>query len=677
MKPLSSIRKFFAQGYGNMASWWTNWQTPGGDRDFIKKYNGYVYACVSAIAEDVAMIKFQVFRKQEDGTLVENPSTSLLKVLDNPNPLMSKYQLIEMTQTHIELTGESFWYSEIGEETKKPKSFYLLPPDRIAVAVDTEAELPRIKGYVFTKADGTKIPLEPEEVTHFKLPNPWDPFRGYGTVEAALLYIQTEQYGAEFTRNYIYNNAMPAGIVSVKGTIDSDEFASVKRQWKQEYGRVSSAGKTAFVRDMDIDFTKVGTTLGEAALKEIKDMSRDDIMTMFRVSKPILGIFEDVNLASAKTAQYVFMSRVIDPKMARIADTLQFVLDRWNTPTSKYVMGYESPVPEDIEDKIKIYQAGINSWLTVDEVRKLEGLEPVDGGSVIRQPLNLIPIGTPPSDTQKSNKILVHRTIKKAIAKPMNLEYQAKENFRQELMSNQEAWAKRYQTEISKLADAQLKQILANISQERAKKLTKKSFDGFMFDDDKADANFISALTPLEYELIKEQGALALMVAGADDLEFQLNEAVKKSVNERIGRMARNFNDETKNALVKELTDSVKEGESIAQVKKRIESVYKDAKGYRAERVARTETLYASNAAAKEGYLQTGYVTKLEWFTNPGACQFCQELHGKVISISQNFVNQGETVDGKDGGTYLADYDNVGHPPLHPNCTCTELPVRE
>lgn len=683
MHPIQAIKKFFATGYGGgMSGWINSWRNPGQDRNFLKKYNGYVYACVSAIAEDVAMIDFEVYRKLQDGSLQDVPNHPLLKILDNPNPLMSKYQLIEMTQTHIELTGEAFWYSEIGEVTGKPKSFYLLPPDRMSVAVDTTAELPTIAGYVFEKENGTKVPLDPNEVTHFKTPNPWNQFRGYGTVEAAMLYIQTEKFGSEFTRNYIYNNAMPAGIVSVKGSIDKPAFDEVKRQWKQEYGTLDKAGKTAFVKGLDIEFTKVGTTLGDAALKEIKDMSRDDIMTMFRVSKPILGIFEDVNLASAKTAQYVFTSRVIDPKMMRMVDTLQFVLNRWNTSNLEYVMGYESPVPEDTDEKIKLYEAGLNNWLTVNEIRKEEGYDPVDGGDQIRQALNIVPIGGSPAPASTGKgighgKITIRRTIRRTVAKTQDLQYQAKENFRQELMGNQEAYAKRFNTEVDKLLDAQLKAILKNLEVHGEKAIKTKAYDEFTPDADQANAEFVKHLTPIEYELMKEQGAIALALAGASELEFQLNEAVRKDVAERITRMATGFNDDTRDALIKSITEGMANNESFAQLKKRIETVYTQAKGYRAERIARTETLNASNAAAQEGYAQTGYITKVEWFTNPGACEFCRAMDGKVVGIKENFINLGDSVEGKEGGTYSVDYAAVNYPPLHPNCTCTLLPVRE
>lgn len=690
MHPLKTFKKFFDTATAATGTFFNRWTNPGADRDFLHRYQGYVYACVSAIAEDVAMIQFKVYSKQPDGSLKDVANHPLLTVLDNPNPLMSKYQLIELTSTHIELCGEAFWYSEIGQDTQRPKSFYLLPPDRMQVAIDTTTELPTVAGYIFTKYNGTRVPFDPEEITHFKMPNPWDPYRGYGTVEAALVYIQTEKFSSEYTRNYIFNNAMPAGIVSLKGSVGATEFEAVKKQWKQEYGTIDKAGKTAFIQGADITFTQIGTSLGDSALKEIKDMSRDDIMTMFRVSKPILGIFEDVNLASAKTAQYVFMSRVIDPKMMRMVDTLQFVLNRWNIGTQVLVMGYVSPVPEDVDDKIKIYQAGENQWLTINEIRKQEGLEPVDGGNVIRQPLNLIPIGNEPAPAQvATGKTIIRRTVRHTtvsatpVPKKKDLnsrEYQAKENFRLELMKNQEAWEKKWHTTLVKLVKDQQKKVLDNLKEHEI-----KAFDEYKFDLDAAVKTFMDALIPIASELYTQQGQLAMaQILGEQNtethnqLEFQMTQTITNEISSRVKRMAVNYNQATLDGITSSLTEGFAANESKADITSRIDDVFGEAKGYRSERVARTETLDASNAATKQGYAQTGYVTKIEWFANPDCCPICDELDGSVIGIENDtFAPLGTTLEGSDGSTQEVNYTSIDYPPAHPNCRCTVLPVDE
>lgn len=99
---------------------------------------------------------------------------------------------------------------------------------------------------------------------------------------------------------------------------------------------------------------------------------------------------------------------------------------------------------------------------------------------------------------------------------------------------------------------------------------------------------------------------------------------------------------------------------------------------YRKEMIARTETIRASNQGQIAQYKEWGVVQK-EWFASPDACEFCLDMHGKIIGVSEPYFRQGdsmELVDEDDNPIVLSlDYEDVDGPPLHPNCRCVVLPV--
>src|SRR4051812_34250107 len=101
-------------------SFFTQWFNPNnaiGELQQLEKYTGITYACISAIAEDVARVKFTINKLQADGTLVPLQTHPFLALLKNPNPTQSDYEFWEMIQTHIELTGEAFIYVPKGART--------------------------------------------------------------------------------------------------------------------------------------------------------------------------------------------------------------------------------------------------------------------------------------------------------------------------------------------------------------------------------------------------------------------------------------------------------------------------------------------------------------------------------------------------------------------------------
>jgi hypothetical protein len=134
------------------------------------------------------------------------------------------------------------------------------------------------------------------------------------------------------------------------------------------------------------------------------------------------------------------------------------------------------------------------------------------------------------------------------------------------------------------------------------------------------------------------------------------------------------YNTDTLKALETTITEGQKNGESLAKIKKRVEQTYSDAKGYRAERIARTESLRASNGTAEMVYKQNGY-SQVEWFINPGACEFCRTYAGQTKSIGTSFTNIGDVITAESGSTMRIEYDNIDTPPLHPNCTCSLIPT--
>jgi len=558
MSLLQGIKQKFFKNFGT-STFFQNYLTPSSWRrsEYLEQYEGIVHTCISAIAQRTAMIDFFAEKTNADGTELTTKNHELLRLLRNPNDHLSKYQLIEMTVTHLRLTGEAYWYFELGAVTRKPKTIFMLRPDKMTPIVDDSDD---IVGWIFTAENGKKVPLEADEVLQFKYPDPKDPKRGIGTVQAAMIYIQTETYASKWTRNFLFNNARPNGVLALDAKVDAAEFQKIKRQWQEEYGSIENAGKTAIIRGAQATFTQVGMGLGDIALKELKNLTRDDIMTMFRVSKPILGIFEDVNLASAKTAHYVFMKEIIDPEMYRIVDTLNNeLIERYG---DGYQIGYESPVPEDQAEKIEYYKAGIDVWLTTNDIRSAEGLDEMDGGGVIYKPINLVPIGEEPEQQAQAKHVVL-----KIKTKEFKIEAEQKEMFRIEVYKRQERWQKNMYYLMRKLLNDQMKGILARINGQK-----KKAFEDWLFDDAAEQKAFTEKMTPLLLELMKEQGQSAFDLLGQEG-DFVITEKIKEYVAARTDKFVPEYLTNVKSDLVATLTEGVNAGENIRDLKKRIEKV--------------------------------------------------------------------------------------------------------
>ena len=134
-----------------------------------------------------------------------------------------------------------------------------------------------------------------------------------------------------------------------------------------------------------------------------------------------------------------------------------------------------------------------------------------------------------------------------------------------------------------------------------------------------------------------------------------LNQTGSEWLRSRIGWAAEQTTEETANRLAQALGDGFDAGESINQIAERVKQVFTEASDYRAQMIARTEVMGASNQGNVLGYKEMG-VSQVEWLTarDERTCEICDPMDGDVENIESA-------------------------PPLpastHPNCRCLWIPV--
>lgn len=138
-------------------------------------------------------------------------------------------------------------------------------------------------------------------------------------------------------------------------------------------------------------------------------------------------------------------------------------------------------------------------------------------------------------------------------------------------------------------------------------------------------------------------------------------------------RIAGDVHETTREALRQTLTEGVLAGESVDDLAVRVEDVFDAADTVRAERIARTEVVGASNWATRAAQKASGVVKKRAWVaTRDGRARESHlDLDGKEAGIDEPFKfvsgdHSGDSVD-YPGGSGIASEDV--------NCRCTTLAV--
>lgn len=681
-------------------------QMTGTDAKSLKKleaYKGIVQGCVGLIGEAAGGMYEPIVYKREGDQLVAKPH-EFLDLLRRPSgknlkaESFSQFDLFEATASFLALQGDCYWYMALGEYSGRPREIIILRPDKVGIDVDDNGD---VTGYFIRRSQGKPIPLEVNEVLHFKQFNPKDPYRGKGTVESGDDYIATDELTSKFTRNFFDNNAGLSGILEIKGEVTRNAFQKFVRAWRSKYEGVDSAGKVAIIRASEAAFTKVGLGLDEIDMSSLRKMTQDDVAMMFRVPLPLLGKLSDgtgLGRGNIETLEYIFLKWNINNKFKKFDAIIDFALERYYGDAD-LIVKHANIIPDDKEFELNKRDKAVDRWLSRNEIRNEDGLDEAAGGEKLRAPLSSLPIDEELGGGSGSSKSIIlklklkqHTEASASSETPeqsddtkkkdsdstqinnTTLNTEQKETFRLRLMRNQSSYERAYKSKMKPILQEQRKEALVNL-EAHASSLS-KDVQQKLFDDAAYDKLLLDSLSPVLTDLGKEQGALALIFAGDEDDEFILNARYEKYVKARTLKMAQNFNDETLTRLNKTLAEGIQAGENLDKLRKRVDAVYDKTERYRTLRVARTETLNASNEATNEAYRQTGYVTGKEWYVNPDACDLCTPFEGKTIGLDDTYVKQGESFEDAAGEMHENTYDDVDSPPLHPNCRCTILPVR-
>ena len=730
--------------------------------EYLKAYTNYAYTAISAISHQVGSIELALFKKTtvkgipETKRIFEHEVLSLLHFV---NPLTTFFDQIEATQTYLELTGEAFWV--LLKHGKTPQEIWLVRPDWMKIVPDKKDIIKEYiyhPGGVFT--DKVKIPRE--NVIHFKYFNPLNPFRGKGSVQAAALPLDIHTFAQEYNRNFFFNSALPGLVFTSDKRLNEKVIKQFLNQWQTSYGGRSKSNKIAFVGGgMKMEKATIGAK--EMDFLEQQRMMRDDILAVFQVPKSILGLTEDVNRANAEATNRAFMERVITPRMIKLVGALNEFLLPMYPDSANLFFDFTDPAPEDTELKLKKYaNARRFTWMTPNEIRVEENLDPVDGGDDLFAPLaggisqggdeesgeeedqegetvldrfrlrrkgkkvkpsakrkpgsGIKPkpykhmMSVPPKrieelDREKLQKELT-ADLTEMIGKMVSIQNGEKEDkvgideedtgspkFRgTDSLFNEEgkdAYWKAFIEQVTKredeikdrvteLFDDQEKMILDRLSQVKLwrKDLRKGKESSVLPSVEVLSRTWIPTLIPIIRDILIEQGGFVLDFLGTPGDIDLLTETSIKFLRVHGAELITSINETTREELKVTLAEGFTSGESVPQLRIRVQDVFRQATKNRADMIARTESLRASNFATVEAYKQSGVVEAKEWLTERDnrVCPWCLAMDGKVIGLSKTFFKKGDefTVDDKTLEFKILD---VAEPPLHVSCRCTTIPV--
>jgi hypothetical protein len=206
--------------------------------------------------------------------------------------------------------------------------------------------------------------------------------------EAIALARACEIHGARF----FANGARPGFVLSTDGNLNAEARETLANQWDRRHGGPSNAGKTAVLTGGLKPYQLPQSSNSDAQYLELREYQLREIARLFRVPGHLLGLG-----TGSPQADIEFVTHTILPWLRRFesACTRDLIAD-----DDRYLVEF------DIRGLLRGDAASRASFmrslweigaLNTDEIRELENMDPVEGGSVRYRPLNMGTLGAPPS----------------------------------------------------------------------------------------------------------------------------------------------------------------------------------------------------------------------------------------------------------------------------------------
>ncbi len=682
--------------------------------EYLESATGWVYACVNAIAEAVSKVELRLYKIKGDDDVEEVKNHALLDVLYRVNNYTTWYDHICLSQQYLELSGESPWFIDRGESgTQEPQNIMLLRPDKLQIVQETKSTTGSpIKGYKYKLSYGNEIDIKVEELLFLKYPDPTNTFRGKGTLQAAAMTVDIDNFSEDFNRRFFYNSARPDSILTTDQKLTPIQRQSLRQDIKRLYQGRENSHKTAIL-ESGLDWKPMSVSQKDMDFLAQQKFSRDKILALFRVHKSILGITEEVNLANAEVGEVVFAKWTVQPKIMRIVAQLnEFYLPMFKG-TEGMFLSFDDPVPQNVERNLARYDSALGKgWMTINEIRGEQNLDDIgEDGNKIYIPNSMTPIelagklapaafgmrrdihGTIVRSaggyTRAMRRLRAINEKKKSIDKiEGKIQSLAKEIVAHSIRKRKEDEKKKMYIAaegIVKRSDKFLpryqKEVADNFGRQKGivlSRFPKKDItvDDYLLDEEEEVKVLFKITTPIGKEIIKTQGTAVAALVGEKPFD-EATKRVQDFLRKNGIKFAKEVSRKTNEKIRETLAAGVSEGEGIPKLKKRITTLFDDMSSTRAELIARSEVIRASNFATEEAFKQSGVVEKKEWLVTADdrLCEFCAPMSGKIISIGGSFFGKGDTIDGEEGGSLDNDYGSIDYPPLHPQCRCTIIPI--
>ena len=316
-----------------------------------------IYRGITLISDAIGALPLCAYRNKRE--VLPTP-----QILMRPVPTETRMETISAMAAALIIHGN--YVAVLGEPGANglPDSIYPVSPDRVQVTTD--------KGRIIYKID--ERTYDQSEIMHIKnFTLPGD-LVGKGILAVAKQALGKEIAINEYASRYFDGGVNPTAVIkSANPDLSQEEADALKSAWMAMY---SSRNRSPVVMNSSTDFEVLSSNAAESQLVEAQTAGLTEAANILGLPPYFLGSPNSSRTYSNVVEENLQLIKwSIQPIAERIEAAFSDLLVRGQTAGFKY----DSLLKTDTASRYNAYATALsNGFLSVDEVRSYENLDPMD-----------------------------------------------------------------------------------------------------------------------------------------------------------------------------------------------------------------------------------------------------------------------------------------------------------
>lgn len=339
-----------------------------------------VLACVRVIANGVSQVPFRLYRQDGDARMIAKDHALNRLLHRRPNRWQTSFELREVLLAHVLLTGNAYAFVNRVGMAREISAIEPLDPNRVTVARSADLELT----YTYTAESGATATFGADAIWHLRGPS-WNSWMGMDALKAAATALGLAQALERGQYDFQKKGAQTSGVLSTKTKITPEKYAFLSA-WLDKHMPGGERAGRPMILDDDAKYQSFTMSAGDQQLIETRKHQIEEICRHFGVMPIMVGHSDKT--ATYASAEQMFLAHVVhtlSPWYERIEQSADVNL---LSPAEQEAGYFTKFTPNALmrgtaKERAEFYKAGLGSgggagWLTPNDVRRFEDMEPSD-----------------------------------------------------------------------------------------------------------------------------------------------------------------------------------------------------------------------------------------------------------------------------------------------------------